>query len=1109
MWKSLVFGLGSGEDGEQQSEQVHEDDNLSPISQNDAVSPTSDLESESGGFDDESLELQLDISQITERIYALGMPWQNRTEQRINRNNIEDLALYLNEQPGQFLVWNLSGVDYDSTLFRGQVVSIPQCYSLPITGSSSAHLNNNSSSKRLSNPSTHKEHLSLKALIDIVRSIDAWLSLSEEHVAYVHCWNGFSRTGVALSCFMRYKLMFDSVWEAYEYFHEQRSGALAVHDKRVSIMDNKRASVSSTSVDAVFGSLKPGFRRYLKYFDDLCSLNGQVPNPYPLGIHACVSSAPVINLQVRTFSESVWDSSESTVIRDSFHAIFRTSANKDTSSSTRNPVILEKDVEIRIYSDANVVLASLVFNTAFMGSGLIRIQRNEFELYPMAANLIPEEFSLDIILQTCTDSQVSYESLMDRSMMKAIAQLSKYHHIRPSHSIVSRFEKSYPGQHNIKFLVKLALQCCGTNEDHVREFMKRCEPLFGEVRGELLRKGKEVARKKALLPRKTSSDFSPTKDESVPPFCFNESESYKTNHDVVPSTPTTLLKTTVTESPASIELKHESPATNGSSVSTIPNPALKIPPPPPPPPHASGQPSNIPLPPPMPGIPPPPPMPNLNIPRPPGLPNIFASAESKIHKKMVKHKLHWDAIKADIMSEQTIWNNVGSEAIAIDLEKFEELFCIDPAAEEEKRKSQQLAKSSTSTRQQRRRLIDLNHSRIVGIVLSRFSKRMTHAEILNALRTQSGLTLDDLNALKPIMPSEQERKEIQRILTSDEAVADLDSAELFKVEMSKEQDVDYMLESYILKSQLPSDITSLSGTCDLIIDTLALMKNDIDMQKLMSVILSLGNLMNYEYGRAFEKAAGFRVQSLSRLASVKAADGKTTLIGYLIGILDTQAPHVLSVSSKFDLRSLRHFDSDNALSQLRGFRTAVDRMQNYRPHLPSQAFTEFFTEQIDQFSAQLIQLITQVEGKYETVLNRWTEVRSYFGEPPDSQMKPEEFFSHFDAFFQAFGEAVRLFMAQKDRNERRAQLNSRKSSRTVTKNGVSGGVVVDLRERLLSEIRSGGVILKSLSFAEHENQETYAKVEASESVEVELEADDEHGECSECGLPFAKCDCSF
>ena len=51
----------------------------------------------------------LDVTRITNRLVACGLPWRQRTERGSRRNNVEDLARFLNfRYPDRYLIWNLT-----------------------------------------------------------------------------------------------------------------------------------------------------------------------------------------------------------------------------------------------------------------------------------------------------------------------------------------------------------------------------------------------------------------------------------------------------------------------------------------------------------------------------------------------------------------------------------------------------------------------------------------------------------------------------------------------------------------------------------------------------------------------------------------------------------------------------------------------------------------------------------------------------------------------------------------------------------------------------------------------------------------------------------------
>lgn len=158
-----------------------------------------------------------------------------------------------------------------------------------------------------------------------------------------------------------------------------------------------------------------------------------------------------------------------------------------------------------------------------------------------------------------------------------------------------------------------------------------------------------------------------------------------TPSDATPRTPPLSLVSPV-PTPSALETSPApSPPTRASSEAPSHGsiPSLPPPPPPPMPSFLGGPPSSGPVPPPPPppfmqrggGPPPPPPMPGAR----------GAVLESR-HK--IKNALHWDEIRDESRLQNTVWSEILNDQRirekALDVHRFEELFCVDP--EEEKRK---------------------------------------------------------------------------------------------------------------------------------------------------------------------------------------------------------------------------------------------------------------------------------------------------------------------------------------------------------------------------------------------------------------------------------------
>ena len=68
-------------------------------------------------------EYDLDLTYITPRILAMSFPAADFVK-KIYRNNISKVSQYLRENHGDnYFVCNMSGIEYDTTPFNGQVMT--------------------------------------------------------------------------------------------------------------------------------------------------------------------------------------------------------------------------------------------------------------------------------------------------------------------------------------------------------------------------------------------------------------------------------------------------------------------------------------------------------------------------------------------------------------------------------------------------------------------------------------------------------------------------------------------------------------------------------------------------------------------------------------------------------------------------------------------------------------------------------------------------------------------------------------------------------------------------------------------------------------------------
>lgn len=1056
----------------------------------------------------ESALSELDITHVSQRIVVMGLPWKQRTEKRIHRNQIDHVAKYINSSYKHYMVFNLSGT-YETAYFQHQVVTFPM------------------------------KIVSLKILFDVVRALDAWLQLYPSNTAILHCTNGISRTSLVVACYLRYISVFDSAREGFEYFV-----SLRCHD----------------DVEWISGWHK----RYVQYFDDLLSLGGRMPNPKPLKLHGVIVNTipkfeknkidPVLEVWMgeKLMYSSGLDRSQN-IIQDNYNIIFRV-----TGESEKKALILEKDVEIKLIhkgSEGSVTtVASYTFNIGFMGVGLVRLKLSELDIPsrdkdPKLSRFHPE-FCMDFIFSESTatsDEEISYETFLDGSLTKGLAKLTQYHQVIPD----SRLLKALENQGYKKSIVRLALQR-SLNEIHdAHEYLSTTvkKGILSKMDMEMVELGKarvaEMQKKRKVKEKRrvssTLAQTSPTDESSSESFdeLQKENEIGEEIKKEIVKTPPSQLLIDALSSPADLIIPAGSDSEDIPEKQSSPESVPAAPPPPPPPFMIP----NVPLP---PGVPPPPPPPFMipgaplppGAPPPPPLPGLASdNAQSGTVRKRVKNKLHWEEVRENQV-RNSIWGTLKKEDFegvpSFDVEKFEELFCIDPTKDTKAKAGVAAEKKN----ERNIRLLDVNQARLVGIVLARFQKRFSHLSLLQALRLgDSQLVLDDILALKSILPVDQEKSEILlfiqktkdllKWLKENDTVQEnweipaefgLINPECFKIVFCCEPNAEFFIDTLIMKQQHKEETTMLLSKFKKITSSCEQLRQDEDLKVIFASVLNLGNLMNYQYSNRHGSASGFKIETLTRLKDVKSKDGKSSLMHYLVESLAKTNSSILSISSKYtELRSMRHWHVADMQNELKEIERKTNYLKQYKPQSPSKPLNELFQFEFHNFYgsftipllSDLSDELKMLKDAYVEMKTSWESVASYVGEPAynledttGASKRPEDLFLVLDQFFQSLDDVYATYLKNQERLKRQSETPS--PARSSTSRDSLNLKTESARDSLLSEIRNVGA--KNLS----RSSDSISSSPLKEVERVETPSKPSGpSECSECGLPIAQCDCSF
>ncbi|TPX32548.1 hypothetical protein SmJEL517_g04398 [Synchytrium microbalum] len=415
----------------------------------------------------------LDVTRITNRVLACGLPWKNRSEKKSRRNNVEELGVFLTARYGKkYMVWNLAGdtsPGYDPAPLDNQVVSFSM---------------------------TKAYQMSLKTIFDIVRSISSWLAMDGGNVAIVHCTNGYSRTSVVVACYLRYADLFEDTAEAFQYFVSRRT-------------PNDESWITTSQ------------RRYVQYFENILLLEGVPPNPSPLRLHrvmlnsipnfdgmgGCQPGCEIYQEGKLIYSTAMpgaqHDGDElPPVYSDGYHIIFHI--------TRKLPLVLEKDIAVRIFHWSDPIrnpsqlttMAGFSFHTGFMPNGLIRVAMQDLELAKrdIDEGRFSTDFSMDLIFSDLSDGDISssearpvtYVDHLDRRLSKCLVRLVKYHHVKVDEGLLKSLEKLG----STRIVASLALQRTNNNIHDAHEYISSVlnkSSATATITKELAQMGREVS----------------------------------------------------------------------------------------------------------------------------------------------------------------------------------------------------------------------------------------------------------------------------------------------------------------------------------------------------------------------------------------------------------------------------------------------------------------------------------------------------------------------------------------------------------------------------------------------------------------------------------------
>ena len=209
----------------------------------------------------------------------------------------------------------------------------------------------------------------------------------------------------------------------------------------------------------------------------------------------------------------------------------------------------------------------------------------------------------------------------------------------------------------------------------------------------------------------------------------------------------------------------------------------------------------------------------------------------------------------------------------------------------------------------------------------------------------------------------------------------------------------------------------------------------IQWQKLLLYSLKLGNALNT--GGSNEGVSAITLDSLLKLAEAKAFDRQTSVLHYLVSIVQKNDADVLKLSEDFaPVKAAERVAMDMLSLELTKMDQGIEKLQavvkNNLPE-PSDSGSEIEEDELinstpmGRFSTSAASKIQSLSNEFNDVRSSFTDLLRYFGE--DNSMSPEAFFGTINTFVSMFDQTHKELVRKEEAKARRKRIEEKQRLR--------------------------------------------------------------------------------
>lgn len=371
-------------------------------------------------------------------------------------------------------------------------------------------------------------------------------------------------------------------------------------------------------------------------------------------------------------------------------------------------------------------------------------------------------------------------------------------------------------------------------------------------------------------------------------------------------------------------------------------------------------------------------------------------------------KLHWEPVSATKV-HNTVWMNMTDSRVSFDLRDFESTFAVkkkkvEKKAAEDKAVAEGGKKKKAASKVS---ILPVRRAQVISIALAKFGR--SNEELHTAL-LECDLKVLDADASKrllDILPSEDTKREIDQYQGDLRLLA---RPEQFFHAIGGVAHLSLRLNTLCYYHEFADKMAVLQGKLNTVRESIKVLKNSDNVQKVLEVVLAFGNFMNGSKGGV---AYGFRISSLNRLASTKSVDNQTTLLHYLVDHIESKMPEVAVFVDELKIcKEATRIESSFLSSEVSlmgvGLKQVVQGLERVQD-------CPRYTAVMTAFQKTAKPEVEALRTKLHACKTDAAELAQYFGE--EAKMKWEDLFDSFYSFTAAYNRVRNEILLKKEQEE--------------------------------------------------------------------------------------------